>query len=256
MHISKSQINSYLRCPFAYHCRYNLGMKIAPSSAMTLGRCFDHCINVDYTEKIKTGHDEPVSVVTDAFASAFDIEKKETAFEADENPEKLKDSSIPAIKKFHAEVCSLVTPASVQLEDEVTFGNVDWSLKVIVDCIDTDGVIIDNKFKRRGMGDVGGLLDAPIYSAWYYAKYKSLPRAFSYDVAVCTKEPKAERVTVPVDESMVTGALIKIGMIKDSIMHDTERGAFFPNTTSFSCSRRGCGFAQECERQWKHIIKP
>lgn len=253
-HISKTQIGSYLRCPFAYHCRYILGIKIPPSSAITLGKCFDFAVNVDYENKIKTGKDEPMSVVADAFATTFDTEKGNTIFAQDEKPEQLKDNSIPAVKKFYKEICTKVMPAQVQVKDSIEFVNTDYSLDVVVDCIEHDGTIIDNKFKRRS-SDMSSSLDAPLYIAWYRLKYNKSPKQFSYDIAVATKEPKVERVVINQQTVDTESVLRKIAAIKDSIEHDTARGCFFPNTSAMTCSRRHCGYWNICEEAWKHTIR-
>lgn len=254
--ISKSQINSYTRCPFAYYCRYVLGKKIPPMASLTLGKCFDHAINVDYTAKKQSGKDEPISVITDAFVTLFDEEKHNTVFLEDEKPDELKDKTIPAIKLFHSTICPQVEPAEVQLESSIQFQNVDYSLKVVVDCIDKKGVIIDNKLTKRSFTDVDSMFDAPVYSLWYFCKYGVLPAGFAYDVAITTKQPQATRVMVEVTNDIVESALKKVALVKDSIDHDDKRGAFFPNTRNFLCSRRHCGYWELCEKEYKHKIKP
>ena len=257
MHLSKSQINLYRRCPFAYQCSYVDGIKNPPSSVMFVGSCFDKALNFNYEHKIIKGKDEKVSAVKDFFNDSFKEGKEQVDFKAEDKPEDIKDNGILTTAVFHKEVCKTVQPEAVQVMDDLVFDNVDYTLRVIVDLIEKDGTVVDNKFTRKTWqaGKEVGELDPVIYSLWYGHKKKVKNTRFRFDIGVGLKTPKTDRRMVIVTEEQKEGFLKYLAVINDCIMKDRERGLFAPNTSNFLCTKRHCGYWQICERTWNHKIK-
>jgi len=241
-----------------------LGLKIPPRSAMTMGNCFDKSLNVNYGEKIKTGKDEPVSVIKDCFADTFDKQKGNTVFEPEEKPEQMKDVGVETIGDFHKTVCKTVQPAQVQVDDVVEFDGVDYGLRVIIDLVEQDGTIVDNKYAKRkwNEGRVYTQLDAVVYCLWGDTKLKGGGHKFRYDIGIGYSTPKRNEVKTEVQrfERDVSadekeGFLKYLAYVDDSIKRDTERGIFLPNVDHNLCSRKSCGYYEICEKTWKHRIK-
>lgn len=257
MHLSKSKIGLYQRCAFAYYCRYIEGLKIPPTSAMFCGRCFDTAVNYNYLNKIVSGKDENVSAVKDVLNDEFKKGSEEVMFKEGEKPDALKDGAIDTVGVFHKEICAKVKPKDVQIRDEIKFANVPYSLVVVLDLIDSEETIIDNKLARKtwSAGKEIQMLDPIIYTMWYEWKHGKPPKGFRFDIGVALKKPKTEQRTVTISDTYKRSFARYLATVYDSIMHDTARGVFLPRTDNMLCSRKFCGFWKECEAYWHHTIK-
>ena len=257
MHLSKTKINLFRRCPYAFYCRYILNLKIPPASAMFLGRCFDDAINFNYIHKIEKGKDEKVSAVKDYFNDSFKAGKDEVQFEPDEKPAELKDKGILTTDCFHRNICTKVKPKQVQIADEITFKNVKYTMKVVVDLLTQSGIIVDNKYTGKTWveGKEHGELDPVIYSIWYQQKFGKPAEGFRFDIGIGTKTPKTDQREVFVTAENIAGFLKYLAVINDEIEHSMVRGLFLPRTDNFLCSKRRCGYHLKCSQEWKHTIK-
>lgn len=255
-HLSESQIGMYRRCSFAWSCRYVRNLKIPPSSPLLLGSSFDTAINLNYNHKIAKGKDEKVSVCQDCFAEEFDNGKGNVLWEESEKPEELKDTGVKTVEAFHKEICVSVEPKAVQIRDKILFENVDYCLSVVIDLVDVNGIVIDNKYTKKswGAGKEFQELDPLVYSVWK-TKGNTEESKFRFDIGIATKTPKTQQIprTISFDEKM--GFLKYVAYINDNIERDTERGVFLPNPTNMMCSKRYCGFWKICEEEWNIKIK-
>jgi hypothetical protein len=224
---------------------------------MFVGRCFDNTINFNYNHKIKNGVDEKSSVVKDFFNETFKSGKEEVQFEKEEKPDVLKDTGIKTTECFHKEICSKVKPKNVQVEDEVFFENVNYSIKVIVDLVVEGDILVDNKYtaKTWAQGKEDGELDPVIYTLWYENKYKINKSSFRFDIGISTMTPKTDQRFVSITPENKKGFLKYLAYIHDSIMYDTNRGIFLPRTDHFLCSKKLCGYWEKCSNFWGHRIK-
>ena len=256
-HLSKTQIGMFLRCPYAYYCRYVLGIKKPPSSSILMGKSFDTAVNLDYTNKIKTGRNEKASVIKDCFADSFDKDKGNTAFEAGEQPEALKDLGVKTIEVFQKEIGSAVKPTAVQVEDEITFENVDYTVKVVVDAVEAGDIVIDNKYSGKSWAEGKEFkeLDPVIYALWFLNKNKRSPRCFRFDIGIGTQKPKTQQIARVVTEAEMNGFLKVLAVVNDSIQTAKERGTFYPRTDNFLCSKKYCGYHELCSKEFGHKIK-
>ena len=229
-----------------------------PASAMLMGKSMDVAVNFNYEHKIKTGKDEKVSAVKDCFNDTFKEGIEETVFDEGQDANALKDKGILTTAVFHKEICKKVKPAAVQIAEEISFKNVDYTLKVIVDLLTADEVIVDNKYTGRTWpeGKEFGELDPVIYSLWYKQKYgKNSGGGFRFDIGIGNKIPKTDQRTVIVTDDNIAGFLKYLAAIYDDIEHSKRRGIFLPRTDNFLCSRRKCGYYKKCEAEFKIRIK-
>lgn len=256
-HLSKTQIGMYQRCPFSWSLRYVEGIKMPPSSSIVLGSSLDAAINLNYEGKIKSGKDEAESVITDCFAEKFDREKGNAVFEESEKPDELKDAGVNTVREFHKTICPMVEPAEVQTKDSIKFDNVPYELAVIVDTVDKNGVVIDNKLAKKSWpaGKEYQELDPVIYSLWYEVNKGKEEQKFRFDIGVMNKTPKCQQIERKVTVEEKQGFLKLLAYTYDSIQHDLKRGVFLPRTDHFLCSRKCCGYHKICEKFWGHRIK-
>lgn len=257
MHLSKTSISMFRRCPFSWYCRYILNLKIPPSSAMFVGTCLDKTLNYNYNHKIITGKDEKISSVKDFFNDSFKQGKAEVNFGKDEKLDDIKQNGLNVTNIFHKNICKTVKPKQVQIFDEIIFKNVKYSLKVVVDLLTQSDIIIDNKYtaKTWAIGKEFGELDPVIYTLWYKHKYGDKPTKFRFDIGISTKTPKTDQRYVEITDTNIAGFLKYLATVNDEIEHSMARGIFLPRTDNFLCSKKRCGYWKKCSQEWKHIIK-
>jgi hypothetical protein len=116
-HLSPTQVNMFLRCPAQWYYRYVRGLKRPPSGAATLGSAtlgsaVDAGITHNYLQKIETHQDLVLDEVLDAFSTDFEARKTETLWEAEEEPNKVKDDGVRVLSLYHKEAAPKVQPTS------------------------------------------------------------------------------------------------------------------------------------------------
>lgn len=257
-YISKTQLNMYARCPFQWYCRYIQGLKIPPNTSLLLGSCYDASANLAYSFKKEKGKEEKVSVLQDCFADVFDNEKPRVFFDEGEKPGDLKDLGIKTVATFHKDLYPNVIPKEIQMKGSIKFSNVDYELVTIVDLIDIEDEVIDNKTtkKRWSVGQEFKAFDPVIYSLWFENEFKKPPKEFRFDIAIMKAKPEIQQVSVKVSEEEKQGFLKYTAYVVDSINKDSERGVFLPRYDSFLCSKKKCGYWAMCQKDWGKVIKP
>ena len=248
-HLSKSQINCYLGCPFQWYCKKVLNMKEKISPAMLVGKAGDDALNYAYRTKKDTGKLPTTSAVQDCFAQSFDLHRMDTKMGKRTNPDQLKDLGLKTVAEFCRTVCPAVDPVEVQKEGLLEFENVSYKIKVIIDVIATGDQVIDNKFSRKkwALPQAKQQYDPVIYSQWYEAEY-GRKAGFRFDIGILGKKPKTQMLDVPVSGKAKMGFLKLVAYVHDSIKRDLKRGVFLPTSNAGRCF--GCFCKRECDKEW------
>jgi len=243
-YLSVTQIKMFLRCPLQYYFRYIKGIKMLPNSAMTMGRCIHSTIERYYKEQLRGKHDMTVEEVEERFASLWAVESKETDFKKDEMPDKLKDEGIKLMGKYLLDIAPTVKPKEIEKKFELTFENVSYTLKGIIDLIEEDGTIVDHKCSKRSpvQSEVDRDIQLSAYTLAYGSLYGKQPNGLRYDYLVRNKTPKTVQCVTARSQKALNRFLKLIGYVSQSI----EQGIFYPNE-SMLCST--CGYKDLC-RKW------
>jgi len=243
-HISATQMKMYLRCPLQFKYRYVDGLKIPPTSALTLGKSIHSALEANYKQKIGTKIDLSTEQVLDVFSDKWETEVKETTFEEGEKPGAVKDDGIKLVSTYHKQISPTIVPKFVEKDFELPFENVDYTLKGYIDLIDTKDVIIDHKTTKRSMSqeDVGSDLQLSCYALAYRSILGEQEKELRFDVMVRTKTPKIQQIVTTRTQEDINRFLKILGHISKAI----KSGAFYPNK-NFMCNM--CGYGHLC-RKW------
>jgi len=242
-HISVTQLKMYLRCPLQYKFHYIDGLKIPPPSTITLGKTIHQTLEENFSQKIKTQKDLPLEYLKDYFSDIWDIESKETQFEEDEKPGKVKDEGINLVSIYHKTHSPQIIPISVEEEFELEFANSPLKLKGYIDLIDKNHTIIDHKVKSRSMNkqDAEQDLQLTAYYLAYKIKNQKPPQSLRFDVIVRTKTSKIQQITLNKTDEDTTRFLKILTQVTKAI----KSGIFYPNE-SFYCNV--CGYRELCKK--------
>jgi putative RecB family exonuclease len=241
-HLSITQIKMYLRCPLQYKFRYVDDLKIPPVSAITLGRSIHSALEINYSQKIRTKQDLPVKQVTDLFSDLWESDVKETVFEKDEKPGKVKDEGVGLITTYHGQISPTIQPKVVEKDFELSFQNVDYSLKGKLDLVDSQDIIIDHKTTKRSMQEenVNTDLQLTCYSLAYRNVLGIQEKGLRFDVMVRNKHPKIQQIPTQRTEEDIGRFLKILAYVSKAI----RTGIFYPNENYF-CGI--CGYRNLCK---------
>jgi len=260
-HYSASQINQFMRCPSQWKYRYIDGLKLPPSSAMVQGISYHKGLETNFVQKIETHEDLPKEDVKDAFATSFDAEIKEVEFNEEETSEgidkvkgELKDVGMKLIDKASTDLFPLIQPVAVEKKIDIEFENVDYTLTGIIDLIDDKGIIHEEKTAAKSPSkdkegnyiiDQGYLVQGAIYCLG-----TSINR-ISYDYAIKTRDPKIITIEHETSDEEKAFVLSLLGQVDHAIKSE----AFYPNRSSWMCSKKSCGYWRQCEKDYNGKVR-
>ena len=247
-HISASRVNTYNRCGMQYYFRYVERLIKPPSAALTLGASFHETTATNYRQKIETHADLPLPDVLEVFAAEMDQRIPETDWQ-DADPGQTKDSGIQLVEKYYNVVAVPTQPLEVEQKFELSFKNRDYLFVGIVDLIDAKRIIRETKTTSRTPSSPRDehVLQSVAYATGYRAKTKQKEAGIQIDYAVRSffkAEPMIVSFTVEAAKEQI---MFFLGLM-DRTVRGIEQEVWIPRRDSFLCSRRWCGYWNECEK--------
>ena len=258
LHISHSQINTYLACSLKYQFAYVEG-RIPESrpAPLSFGSAMHAAIGRYYNSLKQAGKPEPLSVLEDLFRDYWAFETEDSgipmAYKDGADRESMLQDGIRLVKTFYEgvkpmEVVAVEEPLSAPLYDEQ--GNqTDFRLIGILDCIQRDEdrnlIVIDNKTASRAYTEdkVAQDMQMTTYSYLVCANRLVPPKADTlhrFDVLVKNKkEPRLE--LYPTTRTALQRK--RLAKVINRVLKGVEAGVFFPNP-SWMCA--DCQHSQAC----------
>lgn len=253
-HYSPSQINMYLRCPAQWSYRYQHGLKIPPSSALVQGKSYHKAMEVNLVQKIESKADLSLYDVKEAYSTEFDSKIQEVEWSNEEKSigidkvkGELKDEGIKITELAHEKFNPFIQPKEVESAFEIHFDNTDYSLNGVIDVVSDDNVIIDHKTTSKTPNSISQ--SELIQGAVYCIAKNACQIMLNY--AIKTKTPKTTSLFKQIDENDRSYVLRLVSSIDSNI----KSGTIYPNRNSFSCSKRMCGYWNQCEKDWGGQVK-
>jgi len=246
-YISVTQIKMYLRCPAQYYFRYVLGLKVPPAGALVLGRAVHAGLEHYFAGKLHTGEGPPVNRVLDVFDAAFEAERPEADW-GEDDPGRAKDDGAALLRLHHAEVGPRLVPAAVERRVEVPLPGVGVPLLGFIDLETADGLIVDHKTVSRTPPEekAQGDLQLSAYALAYRYAHGKLPAGVRLDFLVRNKTPKI----VTRAASRAEADLERFKRLAARVAAAIRAGIYYPNPDNFMCSPVGCGYWEECHREF------
>ncbi len=264
-HLSPSQILMMQRCPAQWYYRYVCGLRVPPSGAMSTGSALHAGAYHNYEQKIESREDLPTDDILDAFSTDFDARKSETQWSKDEKPSELKDKGARALDAYQSRLAPSIQPKLVEDKARLEIPNFDYDLIVVPDLIqEVEGgkeVVRDIKFTTKSPDGVksgnvqprvSDLTQVTFYALARSAKTGEAIEEGSLDYCVGTKA-NASAIPVPVQFSDQDFKYAKNLIALTARQIELEH--YPPNRQSIMCSRRYCGYFNECEKDFGGKVK-
>ena len=253
---SPSQVGMYLRCPASWMFRYAEGLKIPPPGALICGIGVHSAAELNHKQKISSHEDLPVGDLMDCAATAVEKRIAEEGLlpDPDVTAGGLKDEAVSLTKLYRAEVAPTYQPTEAESWFQLSFEGVPYGFTGRVDCVDDQKCIRDLKTAGRSPNDIEPHVRYQLsaYAMGYEAQHGEMPAACHVNSLIKNKTPKAVSHSFtpgPEDVRLVLSTLAEVHA-------GIHAGAFPPQRSSFTCSRRQCGFAAVCEKKYGGKVKP
>lgn len=268
-HISPSQLDQFESCQVRWFKIYVQGKRQTPGFALLQGSSFHFAENeINFKEKIKTGEDQKISVVSDAFVEDFQERVRQrkafianeqvlvTGKDAEIKPKDAEKEALKALKFFHKTQAPLIEPTHVELPGEVEINGLEvpYSLKYQIDLLCPNDTIIDLKLTGRKMdeAEIKRSYQGPAYSAVFRALFGKLPRMFTLLATVKNKIPVSDIQSVEPTEERIEWFMKRIQRAIP-VMEGIREGKLFPTPAPVhpkflsQCTQASCGFFATCE---------
>jgi len=246
-HLSVSQMKTYLICPLKYYYRYVQHLPAPKSPELSLGIAVHSALEVNFTQKIQSGEDLPLAVVTDAFSDAWKAEVPEIDFGAGEKSGKIQDEGIRIVGNYHATVAPTVQPKEVEERFELSFENVPYTFVGRKDLLDTNDRIRDYKVTKRSPtpAQVAQDIQLTAYSLAHRLTHPQQESGLQLDVMVRTKSPKVLHLPAKRTPKDHARFLKLLGYVGKGIQQEL----FYPNP-NFTCP--SCPYRKQCDA-WQGV---
>jgi len=243
---------------------------------MVLGGNGHKTLEKNFSQKIKSGKDLPLTELTDHFSDLWKSEKYNIVFSEDElagsspaktlgkfkdrgiasietfyNPttlpvksQKPKPAKINAIKRDLWHGIGTINPIASEERFDIVFEGHNPQLMGFIDRIDSGNEIAEVKFtaKTPPAGDANRDMQLSIYDLAHRVKYGRPPSLLKKQWIVAGKKV-VEQTAPPRDDETMERLMSKIELAMRAI----KTGVFVPATPgSWQCSRKWCGYWSQC----------
>jgi CRISPR/Cas system-associated exonuclease Cas4 (RecB family) len=236
-----------------------MGLKIPPSGNMTLGKTVDSALDFNYKFKIVERKDRKTNEVLDFYSTEFDQKKPDTEWKEDEDPGEVKDNGVRVLTEYQETVSPKLQP--IMSQKEVGFNIPDLPVPIVgfIDVIDDQYTVIDNKVKGKSPSkDKDGLylptesekVQMSIYSLGLHEEGIK-PKELRIDSMVTNKKPlvvQAKVIPTSADKSYLIKVIEQMSQL-------IALEIFMPNRQGNMCSRKNCGFADHCMKEFGGTVK-
>ena len=241
--MSASKISTYLKCPKQFEFKYIRKVHCPSNAVLYQGKIFHSAIEHNYTQKIKTKKDLPLSDVTDAFSTFYrkELKNEEVKFESKTEKAKTKDQGILATEVHNLAISPMVQPVAVE---ETIYSEIDGTKVMgIIDLIDNEGNIRDNKLagKKKSQSDLDKDLQMSMYSRLYRNTRGKKEKGLQLDITL-----KNRHETQILKTKRGPKQFNILSQVIEGVNSGIKSGSFPPNPNGWHCSEKYCNFWSIC----------
>lgn len=255
LYISNSQLEMFCRCPESYRRRYIEGERLPPGIAAVKGTAVHGGAAVNFTQKMETRQDLPVSDIVDAAVAAFEAETHgELAFTREETSRGIKavigdaKDAVADMATVHAtEQAPDYQPVLVEAKVRIELPNAPRDLLGVIDLADEQGRVVDFKTsgKRKAQNEVDSSVQLTIYAAAHEAVTGTPTEEVRLDTLVQLKRGTERQVLTSTRNEHDFRALANRA---SAVMAAIDAGNFTPAIPgAWWCSAKWCGFWSSCK---------
>lgn len=234
--------------------RYEKKIKTPPGGAMILGTSLHAALEHNFSQKVLSHRDVPMSVATDVFRekwregsvnAIFDPEKNESA-------DKFLEQGIAMVETYHRDMAPNIQPKFVELKFTLNFPGLDREVLGYIDLIDDREIIIDHKSSKMVPKniDLAKNNQLTLYKMAFRERYGREPGGLRYDYIVrrTNKDGSFKGVDIlPIPVISNAAKEQSIVNLYKVVADSMALKQYFPNPSHFGCTPTFCGYWDLCE---------
>lgn len=254
---SSSRLGMWERCQQQWKYRYIDGMKRPPSAAMIMGSSLDETANVVYQARID---EDDVPPVDEVFHTKFAYLSDQVE-DWDKPRDSYLDNGVQVAVAWKNQIADHQEPIEVQKNVVVdlvaplpdgTMGK--YPFIAIADLIAHDDYggqkVVDLKCKGRKMPD--GEVMRSLQRQSYPMVFGST--TFEFHVMVRTKTPQKQIIRVENAQTDGDSFMKRVAIADRQVEHAIQTGDFYPNRSQQLCSKKWCGYWEQCQNENGGVI--
>lgn len=250
MELTISQLQDFLRCPAYYEFRYIDGIVLPRSAASLQGHCVRFGVQSNYRQKLTSYEDMPIAELEDRVADEFDREALEVEWQDGEDREEIKDETLALIGIYLRNLAPSIQPLFVDSHYALEISGTNLiTIKGCIKLIDEDVILRDTKTSGRSPAadDIAKNLKLTADAFAYRKLTGRVEGGVALDYLVRTKQPKLVSVTAvktQIDMERLCSIIVCVAAA-------IQRGEFYPNPSQLYCSKKYCGYWDECHARFR-----
>lgn len=252
-HLSISSYNSFISCGEAWRRRYLEDERLPPGIAARIGTGVHHAAETNYSQKIESGVDMPLSDIQDAAATAYDAAVSDGVHFAPEDEgskDKIistcKDTAVTLAGLYAEQLAPTIQPKFVERKIMLELPSVELPIMAIIDLYTQDNSLRDLKTASKSWTQDKADLSPQItlYREAIRHNTGSYPTSMGFDVLVSLKTPKLQRIETTRQEHDIHLLALKM----QTMLNAVKAGVFLPaESGSWMCSPKWCGYYHTCK---------
>jgi hypothetical protein len=249
----QSSLSTWDNCPEQFRRRYIEGEIIPPGLAAHIGTGVHKAAEVNHRAKIKTGQDEPLSVVQDAARDGYitAVKDKRAYFPPEDRPsaraqaEAGVDEVVSLAALYHAQIAPEISPALIEKRVELWVPGLDLPISGTIDLLDEAGTLIDFKTASKAWPADRAHYSpqATIYHKLVEADTGQPPEEIRFEIMIKGAKPRRQTLSTDRTEDDFTALVGRL-----AIIHRMIQAGIFPPAQSghWVCSPKYCGYFWSC----------
>jgi hypothetical protein len=234
-----------------------------PGAALHLGSCFHKSQASNFKQKATTRKNLPTEAIVNEFKASWDLGINRIKFEKDEKPKQIRDKGIDLTAKYHEELSKKWQPTLIKgvgiVEYPLNFKvkemkNEDEESEELevtgtIDLLREDMRIVDHKSAGRKWQEGREKSEFQAYMYPFGMMHQGFDiKGFDFGIGISRVlksgfKTETDVRPVPYDE-LIASSYIRIALrIADMMRKECP----LPNTSSFWCSWKYCGWFNRCE---------
>ncbi len=249
---SYTAMSTYLRCGFAFKCRYIDNVPGKLSGDLIRGNAYHNAIGMALSEKVIYKSLPTIEQVIQCYNSTWNNLTKRKINDEDgrlvemtnseidwgkETEDSMKLGGEAVIRKYYADHMASVNPREVEVWKRTTYRGIPLNGKV--DVI-TDSLIIDHKTSSRSYSESD--LETEYQSCFYAILCGREELNFELHQAIIKKEPEIKIWPV----KRLASEINWVGDLIEDSWNCIQKGIFLPNPHNTYCSQAGCNYWDLC----------
>lgn len=244
--LSTSMVNQYRQCPANFYYGRVERLPWLPNHFLAFGSAFHKTLEENYFQKVNSGKDLPVDLLTDFFAE--DLEYRDVDW-SQQSLDETKDQGVKTVRSYQHRIAPQIRPTEVEHSFAMEVKGRPWVISGKIDLI-ADDLLLENKTTGRKVSKPKPehVFQTGTYTAARKAEIKrEIKTRLVYSL-------RGNGEIYSHDIQFDKGLEAHIINIFDQVAKGIQAEVWFANRNHPYCNRKHCAFWGACEKDCGGIV--